>query len=130
MLTQQPPTVRRILPSRVPRVNADGNETAGIPSVQLLVPIGTYTGWNELATGYGRGGGCGFIGGFIPFARTQAERRASGDPRSSLVERYGDHAGFVARVKTVTAEQVAQGWLLPADAEKLIHQAEASDVLR
>jgi hypothetical protein len=130
VLTQQPPTVRRILPSRVPRVNADGNETAGVPSVQLLVPIGTYTGWNELAAGYGKGGGCGFIGGFIPFARTEADRRAAGDPRPSLAERYRDHAGFVARVKTVAGEQVAQGWLLPGDAEKLIRQAEASDVLR
>lgn len=130
VLTRQPPTMRRILPSLVPRVNADGNETSGVPSVQLLVPIGTYTGWNELASGYGRGGGCGFVGGFIPFARTEAERRVKGDPRPSLAERYRNHAGFVAQVRTVAAHQVTQGWLLPADAQKLLAQAEASDVLR
>jgi hypothetical protein len=98
--------------------------------VQLLVPLGTYTGWNVVAKGYGKNTGCGFVGGFIPFARTAAEREASGDPRLSLEERYKDHEGFVGRVRDVVAQQVADGWLLPDDAEKLITQAEASDVLR
>ncbi len=130
VITRQPPLLRRVMPSLVPRVNADGNETAGVPSVQLLVPIGTYTGWNELATGYGKGGGCGFVGGFVPFARTETERRAAHDPRPSLAARYTDHAGFVARVRTVAAEQVTAGWLLPDDAARLVREAEASDVLR
>lgn len=128
--TRQPPRVRRMIAQRVPRVDADGNETAGIPSVQLLVPLGTYTGWNVLGAGYGAGGGCGFIGGFLPFTRTLAERRAAQDPRPSLEERYGDHADFVARVRAVAAAQVAQGWLLPDDAAATISAAEQSDVLR
>lgn len=130
VMSRQPPRIRRVIASRVPRVNADGNETAGIPSVQLLVPLGTYTGWNEQVRGYGAGGGCGFVGGFIPFARTRAARLASGDPRASLEERYGGHAGFVARVRDAAAAQVREGWLLPADARRLIAEAEASDVLR
>lgn len=128
--TRQPPRLRRVVPSLVPRVDRDGNETAGVPSVQLLVPLGTYTGWNELQSGYGAGGGCGFIGGFIPFARTEAERQAKGDPRPSLEARYRDHAGFVARVRTVAAEQVKAGWLLADDAARIVAQAEASAVLR
>uniref|UniRef100_UPI003B3B5E2C alpha/beta hydrolase domain-containing protein n=1 Tax=Sphingomonas sp. TaxID=28214 RepID=UPI003B3B5E2C len=128
-ITRQPPAVRE-LPSRVPRVNADGNETAGIPSVQLQVPIGTYTGWNVRRAGYGAGGGCGFIGGFIPFAKTRAARLASRDPRPSLEERYADHAGFVARVRTAAAAQLRNGWLLPEDADRIVDQAENSDVLR
>ena len=130
VLGRQPPTIRRTIPSRVPRVDADGNEVSGVPSVQHLVPIGTYTGWNVLTQGYGAGGGCGFIGGFIPFARTEAERRAAGDPRPSLEARYRDHAGFVARVRAVAAEQVRQRWLLPEDAARVIDQAVRSDVLR
>ncbi|HSI17143.1 MAG TPA: alpha/beta hydrolase domain-containing protein, partial [Sphingomonas sp.] len=129
VISQQPPTIRRTIPSRVPRVNADGNETAGIASVQLQVPIGTYLGWNVQSSGYGKGGGCGFFGGFIPFARTRAERIAAGDPRPSLEERYGTHAGFVARVRATVAKQQAAGWLRPEDAANLVSQAEASKVL-
>ncbi|MBO9574549.1 MAG: hypothetical protein J7494_02310 [Sphingobium sp.] len=128
--TIQPPRVIGTIAALVPRVNADGNETAGVPSVQLLVPLGTYTGWNVMERGYGAGGSCGFTGGFIPFAATKAERLASKDPRLSLEERYGSHEGFVARVRRVARDRVSKGWLLPDDAERLIAQAEASLVLR
>jgi len=130
VLARQPPRLRRTIPSRVPRVNADGNEATGVPSVQMLVPLGTYTGWNQQLRGYGTGGGCGFIGGFIPFARTRAARLAASDPRLSLEERYHDHAGFVARVRAAATAQLRERWLLPEDADRLIAEAEASDVLR
>jgi hypothetical protein len=131
VITRQPPGIGAAIPSLVPRVDGDGNETGGgVPSVQHLVPLGTYLGWNVLAHGYGAGGDCGFAGGFIPFAATRAERLAKGDPRLSLAERYGDHAGFVARVKAVAARRVREGWLLPDDAARLVAQAQASDVLR
>ena len=130
VMTRQPPLVRRTIPSVVPRVDSDGNEVGGVPSVQFLVPIGTYTGWNQLQEGYGAGGACGFMGGFIPFPKTKADRLASADPRLSLEERYHDHQGFVARVRAVAQAQVREGWLLPEDAERIAQQAEASDVLR
>lgn len=127
---RQPPVAHRTLPSLVPRVNADGNEIAGVPSVQLQVPIGTYLGWNVETQGIDEGKGCGFEAGFIPFARTKAERLATGDPRLSLEERYGDHAGFVARIRDTAARQVAAGWLLPDDAAVMVKNAEESAVLR
>ena len=126
----QPPRVRGAIPQLVPRVDADGNETAGVPSVQLQVPLGAYLGWNETASGFDAGRGCGFAGGFIPFPRTRAERAAAGDPRPSLEERYGDHAGFVARVRDAVKRQAQAGWLLPDDAARLVDEAERSDVLR
>lgn len=125
----QPPVIRGTIPSRVPRVNGDGNETAGVPSVQLQVPIGTYLGWNIQSAGFGKGGGCGFFGGFIPFAKTRAERLAAGDPRPSLQERYGNHAGFVAKVRATVTRQQAAGWLRADDARKIIVQAESSKIL-
>jgi len=128
-ITRQPPAIRGTIPSRVPRVDADGNETAGVPSVQLQVPIGTYLGWNVQSAGFGKGGGCGFFGGFIPFATTRTERMATGDPRLSLQERYGDHAGFVAKVRATVARQRSAGWLRAEDADKIVGQAEASKVL-
>jgi hypothetical protein len=128
-MTQVPPRIVRQLDSRVPRTDADGNETSGIPSVQLQVPLGTYLGWNVQGGGYYAGAGCGFQGGYIPFSATRAERLALQDPRPSLEERYGDHAGFVARVKAAAEREVAKGFLLPEDAQRLITQAEASEVL-
>ncbi|WP_179505000.1 MULTISPECIES: alpha/beta hydrolase domain-containing protein [unclassified Sphingomonas] len=131
VITRQPPAIRRTIRSLVPRVDGDGNELGGgVPSVQHLVPLGTYLGWNVLAHGYGAGGPCGFAGGFIPFAVTRAERLAKGDPRPSLEERYGTHAGFVARIKAVAARRVKEGWLLPDDAARLVAEAETSPVLR
>jgi hypothetical protein len=125
----QPPVLRRVMPSLVPRVNADGNETSGVPSVQLQVPLGTYTGWNERADGYEQGHGCGFSGGFLPFAPTRAQRLARNDPRPSLEERYGTHQGFVERVRAAVARQQQARFLLADDAARLMAQAEASDVL-
>ena len=54
----------------------------------LDAPRGTYTGWSLLKPGMGSPDLCGQFGQFIPFAATEAERRAAGDPRPSLEERY------------------------------------------
>jgi hypothetical protein len=124
-----PPIIKQVLPMLVPRVDADGNELGGVPVVLRDAPLGTYLGWNITAEGFHAGKICNYAGGMIPFARTQAERIANGDPRLSLEERYGTHAGYVAAVRQATANAVAQGFLLPADAEALIARADASNVL-
>ena len=82
-----------------------------------------------MAGAVGFGAGLGFAGGFIPFARTLADRVANADPRLSLEERYHTHQGFVDQVRKVAASRVADGWLLPDDAARLVVQAEKSDVL-
>lgn len=130
ILNRQPPRLFGILPQLVPRVNADGNETSGVPSVHLQVPLGTYTGWNVETKGYHGGENCGFAGGFIPFARSKVKRDAMSDPRLSLEERYGDHDGFVAKVREAVAHELAAGWLLPDDAARIIKEAQDSAVLR
>jgi hypothetical protein len=112
----------------MPRVNADGNETAGLPSVLHQTPLGTYTGWNVTAGGFFKGQPCGggLTGGFIPFAKTKAERLASGDPRLSLEERYGTQLGYMCRVHQAIARERLRGMLLPADALRLREEAAAS----
>lgn len=129
-ITLQPPAIRRVLPSLVPRVDRDGNETAGIASVLHQAPLGTYVGWNVPRRGFYRGRASGFSGGYVPFARTRAQREAAGDPRPSLEERYRDHAGYVAAVRAAAARLVRERFLLPDDAGRLIREAEASGVLR
>lgn len=128
-----PPPIRQVLPMYAPRVDADGNELGGVPVVLLDAPLGTYLGWNISAGGarpFHQGQICNYVGGMIPFARTAQERQATGDPRLSLEERYGNHAGYVAAVRKATVKAQSEGFLLPADAERLIQAAEASRVLR
>jgi len=128
------PRIRQTLPMRVPRVDADGNEMGGIPVVLLEAPLGTYTGWNltadDPALPFNAGKLCFYAGGMIPFARTKAERDAAGDPRPSLEERYGDHAGYVVAVRKAVEKVKASGFLLEADGAALVKAAEASDVLK
>ncbi|MFN0164293.1 MAG: alpha/beta hydrolase domain-containing protein [Burkholderiales bacterium] len=128
-----PPVIRQTLPMYAPKVDADGNEVGGVPVVLLDAPLGTYLGWNIVADGarpFHKGQICNYAGGMIPFARTEAERRVTGDPRRSLEERYGTHAGYVSAVRNAAAKAQAAGFLLPVDAARLIDAAEKSAVLR
>ena len=125
----EPPRIKQVIPMLVPRVDEDGNEVGGVPVVLLKAPLGTYLGWNITASGFHKGKVCNYEGGWIPFAKTKAERLANNDPRRSLEERYQDHAGYVRVVRRAAASIVAQGFLLPADAARLIAEAEASNVL-
>ena len=127
--TKVPPAVKRTIRMKVPRVDADGNEVGGVPVVLREAPLGTYLGWNVVAEGFHQGKLCNYAGGMIPFAKTRAERQATGDPRLSLEERYKNHDGYVAAVRAAAMKAVTAGYLLQPDADKLIAEAAASNVL-
>ena len=129
VITRQPPDIRRVIPTYVPVVNGDGNETSGVPSVLHQAPLGTYLGWNITADGYYKGQLCGFWGGYVPFARTRAERLQANDPRLSLEERYGTLEGYMCAVRRAAATAVSERFLLPKDAQRLISDVESSDAL-
>jgi hypothetical protein len=129
----QIPRVKRSLPQLVPKVDLDGNEIAGVKSPLEMAPLGTYTGWNTFSSGVFEGQMCLIdapVGGFIPFATTRADRLTTGDPRLALEERYGTHDGYVRAVTTAADALVKDGFLLRSDADAMIAQAEASQVLR
>jgi len=131
VMTTVPPRILGVVPTYVPRVNEDGNEAVeGVPSVLALAPLGTYLGWNTVRAGFFAGYGCGYQGGYIPFAATKAERVRNHDPRLSLDERYGTHDAYVARVKQAAEQAVRDRFLLADDAARIVREAEASDVLR
>ena len=67
-------------------------------------------------------------GSFIPFAPTKQERIASGDSRLSIEERYPTKDAYVAAIKKEAGDLVAQRYLLPDDAIRLISQAERDGV--
>jgi hypothetical protein len=129
VIDRQPPFVKRALPTLVPAVDADGNERAGVASVLHQAPLGTYLGWNVQSSGFFKGGLCGFQGGYVPFARTRAERAASGDPRLSLEERYGTQQGYVCVVRHAAESLVRERYLLPDDARRLIADAAKAALL-
>jgi hypothetical protein len=89
----------------------------------LQVPLGTHTGWNQRApeTGF-PWATARFDGSFVPFARTEAERRSSDDPRPSIESRYPTRRAFVAKVQAAAKHQVAAGFLLPEDVERAVSE--------
>jgi hypothetical protein len=107
----------------VPRVDKHGNDRAGIRLPAVQVPVGTYTGWNLRPRGLAEDELAGLLGSFIPFARTKAERRKTGDPRLSLEERYKDQDEYVQQVSRAARILVEERYLLPEDAERLIAEA-------
>ena len=133
IVANAPPPIKQVLSMLAPKVDADGNERGGVPVVLRDAPLGTYLGWNITAGGarpFHQGQVCDYVGGMIPFAKTAAERRANGDPRPSLEERYGTSEGYVAAVRKAADNAVAQGFLLADDAAALVKAAQASAVLK
>jgi len=114
--TNIPPPIKSVIKMMVPRVDTDGNELGGVPTVLRDAPLGTYLGWNITAGGFHAGQVCNYVGGMVPFAKTKAQRLATGDPRPSLEERYVTHAGYVAAVRAAADNAACQGYLLAGPA--------------
>ncbi len=115
----------------VPHVNSDGNADGGsVPSVLFQAPLGTYTGWNVIPPPSPYAGQQDSLsGGFWPFWDTKTNRVAHNDPRPSLEERYGSHQGYVCVVTAAANRNVVKGYLLVSDANALVSQASAGNVL-
>ncbi|MCW2393756.1 MULTISPECIES: alpha/beta hydrolase domain-containing protein [unclassified Sphingobium] len=99
------------------KTDADGNTVAGIHNAELMVPLGTYTGWNPSATGSGL---CPATGSFVPFEPTKAAREKLGDPRLSIAERYPTVDAYVAEMRKTTQSLVAERLMLPEDAKAIM----------
>jgi hypothetical protein len=116
-LTREPPAVVRqqAYPVLVPAVDDDGNEIAGVRAPMVATPLATYAGWNIRARGYGHGGLYEFTGSTIPFPDTDEEAEAAGDPRRSVLSRYGSPEGYVAAIEAAAHALVAEGLMLEED---------------
>lgn len=129
MTINPPQATGQIYPSFVSTVDSDGNEIAGIRLPPVAAPVATTTGWNLRSAAYGGNDGCESTGSLIPFAPTAAARATLGDPRPSLVERYGTHAGYVAAVTAAAQALEARRLLLPDDVQTYITNAQAPVVV-
>jgi hypothetical protein len=117
------PTAKGAYTVLVPKVDADGNDVAGIRLPALQAPHGTYTGWNLRPRGRAVNELAGLLGSYIPFLRTRSQRRAKRDPRRSIEERYRDRADYVRQVSRAARRLISERFLLPEDAERLIAEA-------
>jgi hypothetical protein len=114
---QDNPANGPIYPSFVPKTDADGNDIAGIRLPDVQVPLATYTGWALRAAPHDNDG-CEAAGQYIPFPKTKADRIASGDPRMSIEERYGNLETYSAQLQKAIDNLAQAGLLLPFDAER------------
>jgi len=102
----------------VPAVDADGNDVAGVRAPMVQAPLGTYCGWNLRARGFGHGAIHEFSGSYIPLSATPEERRMTGDPRRSVLERYPDAEAYVAAITAASRPLVEEGLMLEEDIER------------
>ena len=111
---QDNPANGPIYPTYVPTTDADGNEIAGIRLPELTAPLATYMGWN-LRAGPQLNDGCEGSGSYVPFARTKADRLASGDPRLSVEERYPSFGEYQSAVMRGLDDLVKNRYILCED---------------
>lgn len=119
-----PPAAGPAFVTLVPRPDADGLDQGGIALPEVQAPLGTYTGFNTRAESAGFSWATSrWDGSFVPFARTEAERHAAGDPRPSLEARYANRADYIERIGAATARAIRSGHLLAEDADAIARDA-------
>ncbi len=118
--TIEPPQMKESYTVRVPASGPDGNERGTLNLPAITVPVATYTSWNLRDESIGaKGELLGLQGGYIPFARTKAEREKAGDPRPALLERYRDYADYEMQYMNAANQLLAQRYLLAEDLPRL-----------
>ena len=93
------------------RVDADGNEVAGIRLPDIAVPLAAYTGWNEYKEPY-------------PDRRDRRPRRQLfAFSAAKIAQRYRNRDDYVAKVQEAVDELIKDRLLLQEDADKYLEKA-------
>jgi hypothetical protein len=121
LVTVEPPRVLGRYVVKVPKSDADGNDLGTLLPPEVAVPVATYTGWNLRRRDAGAEAMLASLAGsYVPFPRTRAERRATGDPRASLEERYGSYDEYRKRFAAACEALIGRRYLLREDADRLL----------
>jgi len=124
IVTVEPPRLGKPFPTLVPQVDPDGNEIAGIKVPEVQVPLATATGWNLRDPKIGAPREMySLAGAWIPFPRTEAERREIRDPRASVESRYKNRDDYLKRIEATARSLVQDGYLLERDVPALLERS-------
>lgn len=124
--TIEPPQTGPTYPLRLPQVDTDGNEIAGLRSPDVAVPLASYTGWNLFDPAFGPENQLVSLqGSYIPFSATRSLREQRGDPRPAILERYANRDEYLGRLTRYSVELVDQGYLLAEDVPEIVRRAAA-----
>src|SRR5581483_2615611 len=93
------------------KVDADGNEVAGIRLPDIAVPLATYTGWNEYKPPYPRGELADRDGSRLPF------------PAEKIARLYKNRADYIAKVQHAVDALMKERFLLQEDADAYLEKA-------
>jgi hypothetical protein len=119
IIRTEPPRLLGHYTVLVPKSAPDGNDLGTLLPLEVAVPLATYTGWNLRNRSIGAEAMlASLIGSYIPLPPTEAERRATGDPRLSIEKRYGSLAGYRKQWESARDDLVKRRYLLAEDAER------------
>ena len=104
------PGAAKLAPDQQFFLDAEGNAKGGLRTPYVDVPTARWVGAKSGAFQ------CLFYGYKFPF------------DRAALGRLYGDHAGYVAKVKANVAQLQAKGWLTTADGAAIVREAEQAAV--
>ncbi|MGH8615782.1 MAG: alpha/beta hydrolase domain-containing protein [Gammaproteobacteria bacterium] len=125
IIDKEPPEIGQAFPLRLPQVDAVGNERGGVQGVELRVPLASYFPWSlRVDQSWARDELMDFWGTVVPFPWTALQRRMSGDPRPSVIERYGRRKTYLARVNEAAGQLIEEGFLLKEDWPRVMRRAE------
>jgi Alpha/beta hydrolase domain len=121
IVSNEPPHVGRAFAVLIPQSDSDGNDLGGVRLPELKAPLATYTGWNLRDASIGAPNQrVSFLGSFIPFARTAAERQRTHDPRPSVAERYASHDDYMRRFRAAAISLIQQRFILEEDLSSVL----------
>ncbi len=102
----------------VPKVDAVGDDVAGVRLPDVAVPRATRTGWNFYAPPFPSGELCDRDGSMLALAPTDTAK-VPGDARPSLATLYPNDADYAAKLRAAAGALAAARLLLPEDAARL-----------
>ncbi|WID95226.1 alpha/beta hydrolase domain-containing protein [Bosea vestrisii] len=122
ILDQVPPAIyaSRSYAVRVPGVDADGNDIAGLRAPMVQAPLGTYTGWSVRRRELGAGAMVGVTGSYIPFPETREVAEATRDPRTSILDRYPTADAYRDAIAAAVDGLIRDGFVIEEDRSRCI----------